>query len=133
MTDIDEACAAAVAAKETGLPVFVSFSFRSTGPAPEDAARELAAIGVDAIGANCGSAIGDFAGICARLRAACDLPVWIKPSAGLPRVEDNRVIYDMTPRQFAAAMVSIVAAGASFIGGCCGTTPEFIRELNRLV
>jgi methionine synthase I (cobalamin-dependent) len=133
MTDIDEAGRAAISAKRTSLPVIVSFSFGSADLPVEDAARAMADLEVYAVGANCGNGIDDIAAICTRLRAACDLPLWIKPSAGLPRREGDRLIYEVTPRRFACALASAMAAGAGFAGGCCGTTPEYIREIRRLV
>jgi 5-methyltetrahydrofolate--homocysteine methyltransferase len=133
ITNIEEARTAAKAVKRTGLPVIVSFSFASTGARPEDAAKAMADCKVYAVGANCGTTVDAFADICARMCNACDLPVWIKPSAGLPRTEHGRPTYRISPRQFAAAMAVVIEAGASFVGGCCGTTPEFIRELKKEV
>jgi methionine synthase I (cobalamin-dependent) len=57
------------------------------------------------------------------------LPVWIKPNAGLPKVVHGKVQYRATPQEFAAAARELVEAGAAFIGGCCGTSPEFIRVM----
>jgi 5-methyltetrahydrofolate--homocysteine methyltransferase len=71
--------------------------------------------------------------LCARLRAATSLPLWIKPNAGLPEWVDGHPIYRTTPEAFAADATAIVRAGADFIGGCCGTGPEFIRALRQLV
>jgi methionine synthase I (cobalamin-dependent) len=64
-----------------------------------------------------------------RLRAATDIPLWIKPNAGLPGVSNGKVIYNTNPSQFAAQALNVRAAGADFIGGCCGTSPAFIRAL----
>jgi methionine synthase I (cobalamin-dependent) len=85
--------------------------------------------GADAVGANCGAGIERFVPVCARLAAACSLPVWIKANAGLPEMRDGAVVYSTPPRVFASYLPALVEAGASFIGGCCGTTPEFIRAL----
>jgi len=63
------------------------------------------------------------------LRAACNLPIWIKPNAGLPKMEGTSVRYDTTPQSFASHFVALRDAGASFLGGCCGSTPDFIRAL----
>ncbi len=120
--DVAEARTAVAAAKRTGLPVIVSFVFLSDFT-PEQVASAMNDAGADAVGANCGTGLDGFCGICARLRAACDLPLWIKPSAGLP---GNRV----TPEDFAAAAMDLIAAGADIIGGCCGTTPKFIEKIN---
>ncbi len=137
MTDLAEASIAAAAAKETGLPVIVSMVFDSgkykdrtmMGATPERAAAQLAAAGADVLGANCGSGIAGYVEICRRLRAAGERPVWIKANAGLPEMVEGRAMYRMTPKEFAAYEPALADAGASFIGGCCGTDPEFIREL----
>jgi methionine synthase I (cobalamin-dependent) len=137
MSDLEEAALALAAARETGLPVIVSFAFDSgrkhdrtmTGATPEQAARVAKEGGADAVGANCGAGPAAFAEICRRLRAACDLPVWLKPNAGLPSVIEGRVHYSESPEEFAASAAELLGAGASFVGGCCGTSPEFIRAL----
>ncbi len=137
MTDIAEAQIAARAALATGLPVIVSFVFDSgrnkdrtmMGTTPEQVAAAMAAEGVDAVGANCGSGIDGFSNVCERLRATSGLPVWIKPNAGLPVLEDGQITYRTTPEQFAAGVPELIAAGACFIGGCCGTTPAFIQAI----
>jgi methionine synthase I (cobalamin-dependent) len=137
MSDIEEAGLALAAARETGLPVIVSFAFDSgrkldrtmTGATPEQAARVAQEGGAAAVGANCGAGPAAFTEICRRLRAACDLPVWLKPNAGLPKVVGGQVLYSETPDEFAASAVELLSAGASFVGGCCGTSPDFIRAL----
>ncbi len=134
-----EARLAVQAARETGLPVIASFTFSMgkdkdrtlTGAAPEQAAREAAEAGADAVGANCGLGVEALIPICRRLCAAVKLPVWIKPNAGLPRVVEGRTVYDGTPEDFARGVAELVRAGASFVGGCCGTTPAHIREAAR--
>lgn len=141
MTDLAEALAALEAARSTGLPVAVSMVFDSgrkkdrtmMGETPEDVAGALASAGADIIGANCGLGIEGYIPICQRLRAATDKPVWIKANAGLPVLEDGRLVYKTTPPEFAKHARSVASAGASFIGGCCGTTPEFIRALVGMV
>jgi methionine synthase I (cobalamin-dependent) len=69
--------------------------------------------------------------ICQRLRAACDLPIWIKPNAGLPTADNAGIHYATSAEFFASHYAALRDAGASFIGGCCGSTPEFIRALLR--
>ena len=101
------------------------------GTTPEQAAETLAAAGADVIGANCGQGIESYVPICARLYAATSLPIWIKPNAGLPQMVDGRAIYHTTPQDFAAYTKPLIDAGASFIGGCCGSNPDFIREIAR--
>lgn len=144
MADLEEAKIALAAAQTTGLPVVVCLVFDSgkdqdrtmMGLTPETVAAELTAAGAHVIGANCGLGIEGYIPVCRRLKAATDRPLWIKPNAGLPVVEQGRVVYRTTPAEFAAHVPALVAAGASFIGGCCGTNPAFIQavkaELGRL-
>ncbi len=67
--------------------------------------------------------------VCTALRAATTLPLWIKPNAGLPRMVDGKAVYDIATREFADEAAKLVQEGATFIGGCCGTSPDFIRVL----
>jgi methionine synthase I (cobalamin-dependent) len=137
MTDLEEARIAADAALETGLPVIVSFVFDSgknrdrtiMGITIEQVAATLAGSGVQGIGANCGRGISEFIPVCRRLASASPLLVWIKPNAGLPEMVHGQPIYRITPDEFASAATQIFEAGANFVGGCCGTNPEFIRAL----
>jgi methionine synthase I (cobalamin-dependent) len=137
MTDTKEAKLAVSAAKATGLPVVACMVYDSgqahdrtmMGTTPEQDAVALAAAGADALGANCGEGIASFVPVCQRLHAVTRLPLWIKPNAGLPDLVDDRAVYRTTPEDFARYVPDLIAAGASFIGGCCGTSPEFIREL----
>ncbi|MEN6495763.1 MAG: homocysteine S-methyltransferase family protein [Thermoguttaceae bacterium] len=141
MSDVAEARLAVEAAHETGLPVVACMTFDSgknrdrtmMGVTPEQAAEELSAAGADVIGSNCGQGIEGFHEICRRLHAATDRPIWIKANAGLPEVVDGRVTYAMTPRKFALHVPALLEAGASFVGGCCGTSPEFIRAVRDLL
>jgi 5-methyltetrahydrofolate--homocysteine methyltransferase len=140
MTDLAEARIAAAAALETGLPVIVSMVFDSgknrdrtmMGVTPEQAATALKSEGVQGIGANCGLGIREFIPVCKRLAEATSLPIWIKPNAGLPEMVGGVAKYKTTPEEFATSAAELVAAGATFLGGCCGTSPEFIRELARV-
>jgi len=137
MADLNEAVAAVSAAKGTGLPVVACMVFDSgrnkdrtmMGTTPEQAAVALQDAGADVIGANCGQGIAGFVNVCHRLRVATELPVWIKANAGLPQIDDDKAVYSTTPEEFAAHVPQLIAAGASFIGGCCGTSPEFIRAV----
>jgi 5-methyltetrahydrofolate--homocysteine methyltransferase len=137
MSDLEEAKLAVAAAHATGLPVVASMTFDSgknmdrtmMGVTPEQAAAELTGTGADVIGANCGQGIEGYVTICSRLHAATTLPIWIKPNAGMPEMVDGRAIYRTTPEAFASYAQTLVASGAAFIGGCCGSNPEFIRRL----
>src|SRR5512140_137369 len=99
------------------------------GATPEQVAAELTAAGADVIGANCGQGMAGYIEICRRLRAVTDRPLWIKPNAGLPELVDGRTVYRTTPQEFAAQIPALLDAGANFVGGCCGTTPDFIRAV----
>ncbi len=99
------------------------------GTTPEEAASRLLAAGADVVGANCGQGIQGFAKICRRLRAASGRPVWIKANAGLPKVFGGKTTYETTPEQFAGFVPELVKLGAGFVGGCCGTSPAFIRAM----
>jgi methionine synthase I (cobalamin-dependent) len=137
MSDIEEARLGVAAAKTTGLPAIVSFAFASgrnkdrtmTGATPEAVAQAMVEAGADAVGANCGVGVEYAAAICRRLRAACDLPIWIKPNAGLPSMEGTVIRYATSAEFFASHYAALREAGVSFLGGCCGSTPDFIRAL----
>ena len=137
MSDIEEARLAVRAARLTGLPVIVSFAFDSgknkdrtmMGMTPEVVAAAMAEAGADAVGANCGVGVEQSVPICQRLRAACDLPIWIKPNAGLPTLDGTTIRYATSAEYFASHYAALCGAGAAFMGGCCGSTPDFIRAL----
>jgi len=134
-SELEEASIALNAAKATGLPVIASFAFDTgrnkdrtmTGVTPERAAAAMTQAGADAVGANCGVGIAQLVELCRRMRVATHLPLWMKPNAGLPELVDGIVEYRATPEQFASSIPLLRDAGASFIGGCCGTNPAFIR------
>jgi 5-methyltetrahydrofolate--homocysteine methyltransferase len=135
MVDLDEATIALRAALTTRLPVVMSFVFdigknKDRGMprfTPERAAAVMEAEGAFAVGGNCGNGIEAFVPLCARLRAATKLPVWIKANAGLPKIVHGKAVYATTPEEFASHVKPLVDAGANFVGGCCGTNPAFIR------
>jgi methionine synthase I (cobalamin-dependent) len=138
MSDLTEASIAVAAARATGLPIVASMSFDSgpqkdrtlMGVSPEQAATTLAAAGADVIGANCGQSIDGYLPLCRRLRAATTLPIWLKPNAGAPELVKGKALYRQSPEDFAAQIPALVQAGAQFIGGCCGTSPDFIRAIS---
>jgi methionine synthase I (cobalamin-dependent) len=137
MSDLVEAKVGVQAARTTGLPVIVSLAFDSgknldrtmMGTTPEVAAAELTAAGVDVIGANCGQGIESYAALCQRLHHSTPLPIWIKPNAGLPELLESGTRYHTAPEAFTRYAPALLAAGANFLGGCCGTSPDFIRAL----
>jgi methionine synthase I (cobalamin-dependent) len=137
MSDLQEARLAVAAARKTGLPVVACMVFDAgkdkdrtmMGNTPEQVATELTSAGADVIGSNCGQGIAGFAGICRRLHAATDKPIWVKSNAGLPKVMEGRTVYDTAPADFAKYVPGLLQAGAAFVGGCCGTSPEFIKAV----
>lgn len=138
-TDLDELSVALRAAKRLGLFVVACMVFdsgkdkdrTSMGTTIDQAVRTLSAEGADALGANCGRGIEAYVGICERLRAATSLPLWLKPNAGLPEYVEGQIHYAITPEQFALGAEALVAAGASFVGGCCGSSPAFIAAMSK--
>lgn len=141
MGDLAEVKLAIEAAKGTGLPVVACMCFDSgadldrtlMGTTPEQAAEELSAAGVDVVGANCGQGIAGYVDICRRLRSATDRPIWIKANAGIPELVDDHPVYKTSPEEFASYGPALVEAGADFVGGCCGTRPEFVTALKKEV
>lgn len=139
MSDLTEAKLALEAAKQTGLAVVACMLFDSgkqkdrtmMGNTAEQAAKELTVGGADVIGANCGQGIESYVEVCRQLHAATDRPIWIKANAGVPEMEGDQIVYRTTAEEFAAHGPALVEAGASFVGGCCGTGPEFITALKK--
>ncbi|KPK86808.1 MAG: hypothetical protein AMJ81_00255 [Phycisphaerae bacterium SM23_33] len=140
--ELAEAEIALKAAKQaSGLPVVVSMVFAygpdkaatMMGETPADLAAMAQAGGADAIGANCGVGPEPYVAVARMLREASELPIWIKPNAGLPVLKDGRTSFPMGPEEFASFVPKLVEAGANFIGGCCGTTPKHIRAIRKAV
>lgn len=137
MTDLYEAKAALLAVKEhTDLPTVVTMTFDEggrtfTGCTVASMAHTLTGLGADAIGLNCSLGPRQVLPMIRELAAHIHLPIVAKPNAGLPDPIDGH--YDLTPEEFAKAMAEVVAAGASLVGGCCGTNPAYIRALSRAV
>ena len=137
MTDLQEARAALIAAKENSdLPVMVTMSFEEsgrtfTGCTAASMAATLTGLGADAIGVNCSLGPTQLLPTLREILANTHLPVIAKPNAGLPDPTDGH--YDLSPADFADAMAQAVQAGVSIVGGCCGTTPEYIRALHARV
>ncbi len=135
MTDLYEVKAALLAAKEhSSLPVLVSMSFEAngrsfTGCCVESFAATAAGLGADALGINCSLGPREILPLARRLCSAVPqgLPVFVKPNAGLPHADGSG--YDLTAESFCEAMQAYRPLGVSMLGGCCGTTPEFIRLL----
>ncbi len=133
--DIAEVRAALIAVKENcALPVVVTCVFDAdgktfTGSDVESMVCALDALGADAVGMNCSTGPREMLPLVPRFALATDLPVAVNPNAGLPRMLPNgKAEYDLTADEFAYEMRRIVEAGATLVGGCCGTTPEFIKK-----
>ncbi len=133
MTDLAEARAALLAVKETtGLPVFVTMSFEEsgrtfTGCTVASMAHTLTGLGADAIGLNCSLGPDKLAPLLRELCENTHLPVIAKPNAGLPDPIDGH--YDMDPGTFVTALAPALEAGVSIFGGCCGTSPDYVRAV----
>ncbi|MDE7257195.1 MAG: homocysteine S-methyltransferase family protein, partial [Clostridia bacterium] len=135
MNDIYELKAAVIAAKEAcGLPVFVSAVFGGdskmmTGTSPEAFVALAEGLGVDALGINCSLAPAEMAEAVARILKVSSTPVIVKPNAGLPQDIGGKTVYSLNAADFAKQMKPLAEAGARVIGGCCGTSPEYIKAL----
>lgn len=135
MTDSYETKAAVLAAKENcSLPVFAANVYDVNGKmmtganAPAMVAL-LEGLGVDALGLNCSLGPKEMKSIVKTLCEYASVPVIVNPNAGLPRTENGEMIYDVTDEYFASQMAEIAGYGAVILGGCCGTTPDYIRCL----
>ena len=134
MTDLYELKAAILAAKENcALPVFTSMSFESrgrtfTGCTVESYAVTAAGLGADAVGINCSLGPKEILPFAQRLcrSVPAGVPVFVKPNAGLPNPDGS---YNLNAAEFAAEMKAYASIGVSMVGGCCGTTPDFIAKL----
>ena len=133
-------CSAAIEAIRSlcDLPIFCTMSLDAVGGAyfdgdAEQAAQQLPALGADAVGVNCGQGPELYESVIARMKMLTDAPLIAKPNAGMPEMQpDGRAVYAMTPTRFAREMRKLQKAGASILGGCCGTTPEHIRALREM-
>lgn len=143
MMDLGECCLAIEAARAVSstLPIMATMTFDRTprgfftimGVDIPTAAAGLAAAGADVIGSNCGSGIESMIDIAGAFAACTTRPLIFQPNAGLPRAVDGGTVYDETPEFMASKARGLIEAGAAIIGGCCGTTPEHVRAMRRLV
>ena len=135
MNDSYETKAALLAAKENSdLPIIVSNAYGEdgklmTGASPEAMVALLEGMGVDALGANCSLGPRQLGGVVRRLLEKASVPVILKPNAGLPRSENGKTVFDITIDEFSSQIAELVKAGVRVVGGCCGTTPEYIKSL----
>ena len=134
MNDSYDTKAALLAVKENSdLPVIVTNAYGEdgklmTGASPAAMIAMLEGMGADAIGANCSLGPEQLRGVVEEYVKYSSVPVILKPNAGLPRSENGETVYDVSPDEFASIMREYACMGVRVLGGCCGTTPDYIRE-----
>jgi 5-methyltetrahydrofolate--homocysteine methyltransferase len=144
MSATDEACLAVRAAKaHTRLEVICTFTFQAVarggyrtmmGVSPAEAAQAARAAGADIVGANCGQGMTQLADIVREIRAAVpEAPILVHANAGMPHNVNGVDVFPETPEFTARLVPAVIAAGANIVGGCCGTTPEHIAAIRRVV
>jgi methionine synthase I (cobalamin-dependent) len=140
MSDLNEARAAVEGARRAcDLPVFCTFSFdthgrTSMGVSPTQAAQTMSAMGVPAIGANCGHAPEEVLDFLPQMRqAAPEAYLIAKPNAGVPRLVKRQVVYDATPQKMAELALRYVELGARIVGTCCGSSPAHIAAIREAI
>lgn len=135
MMSLQECRAALLAVKETcDLPALVTLTYQEDGrtlygTSPETAVVVMQAMGADAVGINCSSGPDRMVSAVKKMAEFAKVPLVVKPNAGLPELVDGETVFDMKPDEFVESMMALVDAGASVLGGCCGTTPEYIQKL----
>lgn len=138
MSDTYEIKAAVLAAKENcDLPVFVTMIFDEkgrllTGADIKTAVAMLEGLGIDAIGFNCGLGPAETLPLIEEIRKWTSLPIIVQPNAGLPESVNGQTVYNVSPAAFAQQMKKAAQLGVSYLGGCCGTTPEHIKQMIEL-
>lgn len=139
MMDIQEARAALLAVKEScDLPAIVTMTFEKgghtiNGTDPLTALVTLQSLGADAVGCNCSTGPREMLEIIRALKPYARVPLVAKPNAGLPRLVNGKTVFDMNADEFASYANSFIEAGVNLLGGCCGTSPEFIRKVAPIV
>ena len=135
MMSLQECRAAVLAIKEScDLPIIVSLTFNPDGKtlygtAPDTAMIVLESMGVNCVGMNCSTGPEDMLPLVKQMASVANIPIVVKPNAGLPELENGKTVYKMSPEFFADACEKLYEAGASVFGGCCGSTPTHIKEL----
>lgn len=139
MMSLQESRAAVFAIKETcDLPVLVTLTFNEDGRTlfgtdPETAMIVLQSIGADGVGLNCSTGPDQMHQMVEQMRAVANVPIIVKPNAGLPVLENGKTVFHMGPEEFAVEMVKLLDKGVSIVGGCCGTTPDHIQALTKAI
>jgi 5-methyltetrahydrofolate--homocysteine methyltransferase len=138
-SDLYELKAAIVKARElTDLPIFCTVTFQENGRMlmgadPLTVVTMLQDLGIDALGLNCSLGPDQMLPLAEDILKYCRLPVMVQPNAGLPEMKDGKTVYNVGAAEYAKIMEEMVRAGVTVAGGCCGTTPEYIKELcNRI-
>ena len=137
MTDGYETKAAVIAAKEnSNIPIFVSNAYGEdgslmTGANPWATVAMLEGLGVDAIGVNCSFGPKKLAPVVEEYLKYSSLPVILEPNAGLPKVVNGKTVYDVSPEEFSKDVSTLIKKGVRIVGGCCGTTPKYIKALTQ--
>lgn len=139
MTDLQEARAAVIAVKEScSLPICVTMTFDEdgrtlTGTDPVTALITLQSLGADAIGCNCSTGPETMVKFIQQMKPYARVPLVAKPNAGLPKLVDGKTVFSMRAAEFGTYVNVLIDSGVSLIGGCCGTSPEFIKEVKDCV
>ncbi len=134
-SDLYELKAAVLAVKEScDKPIFATMTFDKsartlTGTTPEIMVELLEGLGVDALGVNCSLGPKELQEVVLRILDCAHIPVLIQPNRGLPKLDHGKTVYDMGVEEFIACVQDYIARGVSIVGGCCGTTPDFIASL----
>lgn len=137
MSDLYEVKAGVLAVKEhTDLPVFVTMTFEQNGRTlsgndPETFVNVAEGLGADVVGVNCSLGPEELKPIIQEILETASVPVMLQPNAGLPCLEHGETHYHVTPEEYVEAMKDYMEQGAAIVGGCCGTTPEFIEKLSK--
>jgi 5-methyltetrahydrofolate--homocysteine methyltransferase len=144
MSAVDEAALAVRATREnTKCTVAVTMTFSKTpkreyrtmmGVSPEEMVNSMKEAGAHIVGSNCGNGIEDMIGIVKTIRSVDeDIPVMIQANAGVPELIDGKTVFRESPELMASFVPELIKAGANIIGGCCGTTPEHIKAIGRVL
>ena len=133
-TDLYELKAGVLAAKEnTNLPIYCTMTFEANGRTFFGTSIESMVLTLEALGVNCSLGPKELKPIVEQIVALSSIPVLVQPNAGLPRMVDGQPQYDITPEMFAECMAYFAEIGVSILGGCCGTNPEYIRQVIKKV
>ncbi|MCD6460383.1 homocysteine S-methyltransferase family protein [bacterium] len=138
MIEIQETRAALLAAKDLcDLPVITSVTFGDdqltlTGSDPVTTLITLQSLGADCIGTNCSTGPGDMLKVIKAMRQYANVPLMAKPNAGLPKIVNGETVFDLSAEQFSKFIPEFIDSGAALIGGCCGTSPEYIKYIKQI-